>query len=59
MFELFHRLLALYEPHDAVLWLTNPQPLLDDKCPCDLLLTQEGYQRVRTLIEGIRDGTNV
>jgi uncharacterized protein (DUF2384 family) len=51
VFEAYHRLLALYEPTDAVLWLIRPQGALADRSPCELLPHPQGYQEVLTLIE--------
>lgn len=55
MFEIYHRLLALYEPHEAVLWLVNEQELLNGKRPCDMLATGDGYNAIVTLIDGLRE----
>lgn len=55
VFEIYHRLLALYEPHEAVLWLVCEQELLGGRRPCDLLASGEGYTEVVTLIDGLRD----
>lgn len=54
VFEIYHRLLELYEPHEAVLWLVNEQKSLGGRRPCDLLETGEGYSEVTNLILGLR-----
>lgn len=58
VFEAYHRLLEFYEPHGAVLWLIQPQPALGDLSPCELLPTQEGYQKVKTVIDRAREDTH-
>lgn len=55
VFEIYHRLLALYEPHESVLWLVNEQKLLKGQRPCDMLATGEGYREIVNLIDGLRD----
>jgi uncharacterized protein (DUF2384 family) len=55
VFEIYHRLLALYEPHEAVLWLVIRQQQLKDRSPCELLATTEGYGEIVELIDRLRD----
>jgi hypothetical protein len=46
----------LYEPQEAMQWLTSAQPLLQDRVPCDLMLTTDGARLVEALIARICDG---
>lgn len=56
MFEMYHRLLALFEPHEAILWLIRPQPAFDNRSPCQVLTDPQGYQDVLALIDQLRAG---
>jgi uncharacterized protein (DUF2384 family) len=53
VFETYHRLLALLEPHEAVLWLIRPLSTLDEKTPCELLSTSKGYDDVTKVINDL------
>jgi uncharacterized protein (DUF2384 family) len=55
VFETYHRLLRLFEPNEAVLWLVRPQPPLHDRSPCELLPSQAGYEDVLTVIQQLTD----
>lgn len=55
VFEIYHRLLAVYEPHEAVLWLVNEQELLRGQRPCDLLGTGDGYEEIVNVIDCLRE----
>lgn len=53
VFETYHRLLALLEPHEAVLWLIRPQTTLNEQMPCELLSSSKGYDDVTKLISDL------
>lgn len=55
VFSTYHRLLTLYEPNEAVLWLIRPQASLKDRSPCELLPQDAGYQEVLKLIEQLHE----
>ena len=57
LFELHHRLLLLYEPQDAVLWLVSKQKSLDGRMPCDVLSDRHGFTRLLRVISEITDST--
>ena len=48
----------LYEPPEAVLWLSRKQPLLRDEVPAELLATIDGAREVEALIARICDGAH-
>lgn len=55
IFDLHHRLLLIYEPTEALMWLVTKQPLLDSRMPCELLTEKDGFQKVLTVITQITD----
>ena len=46
----------LYQPAEALRWITSPQPLLDGKVPADMLVTIDERRKVEALIVRICDG---
>jgi len=46
----------LYEPKEALKWLTSPQSLLSDRVPGEMLVTLTGMREVSALIARINDG---
>lgn len=49
----------LYEPAEAMRWLTSPQPLLANRVPADMMLVKGGSLEVGALIQRILDGAYV
>jgi uncharacterized protein (DUF2384 family) len=48
-------LAVFYTEEDARLWLSTPQPLLDHRCPLEMLTEREGRRTVFALIARLRD----
>jgi uncharacterized protein (DUF2384 family) len=59
LFAAYLTLLEFYEPAHARDWLVTPQPLLDDKRPCELLSTPRGHRRLLDLLAQLRDGAHL
>jgi uncharacterized protein (DUF2384 family) len=59
LFDMYGQLLEFFDPQKAREWLVTPQPLLDDKRPCELLSTPRGHQRLLALLAQLRDGAHV
>ncbi len=55
VFDLHHRLLVIYEPNEALMWLVTPQKSLGTRLPCELLGERDGFQKILTLITQITD----
>ena len=49
----------LYEPQEAIRWITSAQELLQARIPADLLLTREGAKEVDAMISRILDGAHI
>lgn len=49
----------LYEPQDAIRWITSAQELLQGRVPADLLLTRDGAKEVDAMISRILDGAHI
>lgn len=49
----------LYTPAEAVKWLAAPQKLLNGDVPADLLSEREGFERVRDVVERLKDGVYI
>jgi uncharacterized protein (DUF2384 family) len=55
VFDLHHRLLVIYEPNEALMWLVTPQQLLNSRKPCELLAEKDGFSKILTVIAQITD----
>lgn len=59
LFELHYKLLAIYEPAPAVLWLVSKQALLDERAPCEVLGDKGGFARVLRVIAQATDSAHL
>lgn len=57
--DVLERLELLYEPYEAVMWLTSPQSLMRGQRPSELLATPGGTVMVAEHIERLRDGAYI
>ena len=56
--SLFHLLLSLYTPEEALMWLTTPQKMLDGHSP-EHFLRLGRYDEVLTVVKRITEGAYV
>jgi len=53
LFAVYHQLLGLLEPPDAVKWLVTKQRVLADRQPCVMLAEREDFHRLQAVIAGL------
>lgn len=58
-FDLAKRLRVFYSWPDALLWLESPQKTLTHRRPIDLVLTEEGYSQISTVLAQLEDGAHI
>ena len=48
-----------YEPREALQWIMEPQSFFNGEKPADLILTDDGTSKVRSVIARLKDGAYV
>jgi uncharacterized protein (DUF2384 family) len=58
VFHLHKELLLVYEPNEALTWLTTRQHILGERRPCECLATVEGYDAVLAIVRQLTDSAH-
>ncbi len=59
LFETHRKLLLIFEPQDAMVWLMREQTALNNQRPCALIETTEGYRQVEAVVAQLTDSAHV
>lgn len=53
LLEVYHELIAILNPADAVKWLVSAQSILGDRHPYAMLSEREDFHRLRAVVKGL------